>query len=137
MFGASCLEALISRQRNFGYYRYLNKVTQALGDDVYDQSLTALRDVDASIGTKERSPLLAILELDSKRGGGANAVSDQWMKDVETYWSRWGSRQPVVTELENVIAGSEEKLQKVLAMLEEKRNVSHVSPNATDEGAID
>jgi len=105
----------------------LIKTTVALGETLFDKTLDYLREVDALIGAKERSPLLAILELDSKRGDGGGVVSDQWVKDVETYWSRWGSKQSVVTELEAAIATSEAKSSKVLNLLEEKRKSSHVS----------
>ena len=115
------------RQRNFAYYRYLIQVAAALKEDTFDRTFAMLRELDDTIGAKERSPLLAILELGSKTSNGESEVSDSWLKDVEIYWSRWGSKQPVITELEGAIAGNAEKKRKILAMLEDKRKVSHVS----------
>lgn len=75
------------------------------------------------IGSKERAPALAILELDSAKVSG-KMNEDEWVKAVQAYWKRWGGKGVVVDDLQVAAVGRE---QLLLALAKEWSRGSHVS----------
>ena len=87
-----------------------------------------LEALHAEIGEKERAPRLAVLELDEvlAKSHHASAMPDeQWTDMAEAYWSRWGSKGSVVTELEGIVSGNAAK-QAALEQLLGKIEGTHV-----------
>ena len=113
------------RAQNYAFYRYLIECAQAC-QHMYEETLDRLRELHEKIGDKERSPLLAILELDSKSPQDRRIKKEDWLRNVEAYWARWGCKGPVVSELEGVVAGDQTKLEAVLALMEERSKSDHV-----------
>ena len=86
--------------------------------------------LSSEIGTFERSPLLALLQLGRylKPIDSALAQSEaDWTKLVEEYWDRWGCKGSAISELEGIIEDSSERLKVLQTFLEEKANLKHVS----------
>jgi len=120
-----------SSQRNYAFYRYLLLVVAALGEDSAKEAIELLRGVDESIGSSERAPKLALLQLDNEVDTGAKMAAEEWDGLVAAYWSRWSSKASVVTELEGVVAGDEGKRSRLHKLLEEKW---HTAPVRTAQG---
>ena len=110
---------LMFRQRNYVFYRYIIRWARE-ESELVKETETLFMGLDAEIGEKERAPLLAQLELEM---GSRTMQDEEWMAVVETYWTRWGSKGCVVSELEGVIGEDEERLGRVLDMM--RRRVTH------------
>lgn len=96
------------------------------------ETIAILKTLEAAIGGKERAPLLALLEFDNAVSE-SNKVSDaDWEKAVERYWSRWGSKGSIVTELEGV-APEGRKRDVLSRKLEDRSAGSHVSHTSQAE----
>lgn len=77
----------------------------------------AFVELDAEVGEKERAPKLARLELDlelAKRSSDLAMPEEEWEREMMAYWTRWGSKGSVVTELEGVVGERQEWLNGVM-----------------------
>ena len=110
------------------FYRYIMRWA---GDksELVEKTERLFMDLDEEIGEKERAPLLARLELEQ---ANRTMLDEDWMAIVETYWTRWGSKGCVVSELEGVVSADEGRLGKVLEMMR-RVTQSHVGLEWTDD----
>jgi len=113
-------------QRNYAFYKYLLRIVNYLGGDKAKEAADLLRSLDESIGTRERAPKLALLQLDNEVEDGLKMAVGDWDALVAAYWTRWGSKVSVITELEGVAAGEEGKRTRLDTLLGEKRQVTPV-----------
>lgn len=118
-----------SSTRNYAFYRYLIDCIGRCADsaDRAKETTALLRKLHESVGERERAPLLAILELDLAVGQEVKASDKDWTRDVDAYWSRWGSKGPIVSEFEGIVKGDDGKRAKVIQMLQERSQNTHVS----------
>ncbi|WVF71131.1 hypothetical protein IAT40_005928 [Kwoniella sp. CBS 6097] len=107
-------------QRNYAFYRYLVLSTRESTSDIATFKATdeLLKTLHVEIGSKERAPAVARLELQDilrLKGieGGVVLSDEDWLKAVEQYWIQWGAKGSIVTELEG-IAGEDSKRQELL-----------------------
>ncbi|WWC69868.1 uncharacterized protein I206_103811 [Kwoniella pini CBS 10737] len=125
-------------QRNYAYYRHLLLSFESLlllsNIDNLKSVSDLLHDLELDIGKRERSPLLAQLELQSilrKHTVESDVVLDSpnWLKAVEKYWIQWGSKGSVVSELEGIVFVNEPEKKRLVAEFMEKQ----ASQQHTDE----
>lgn len=93
---------------NYAFYAHvLTALEGAYSDELAEKVTTVLDGLVESMGSKERAPALARLELDAalrKRGKGL--PESEWTAKVNAYLDRWGSKWTTVDELPR-IAGSD------------------------------
>lgn len=111
-----------NRRRNYAFYRYLIRCAQT--SELVKKTDTVFSELDEEIGEKERAPLLARLELEK----ATIAMSDEeWAALVERYWTRWGSKGSMISELEGIASGNEVRLSKLEGMMKYEVTKGHVS----------
>ncbi|ORX35576.1 N-acetyltransferase B complex non catalytic subunit-domain-containing protein [Kockovaella imperatae] len=103
-------------QRNYAFYRHLILATKYLDNTAL--TVAALEAVHADIGAKERAPALALLELGEEV---------DWQTKVEAYWSQWGAKGSVVSELEGIVGERNETKREALVIMLEKLDSGHTS----------
>ncbi|OCF74339.1 hypothetical protein I204_04710 [Kwoniella mangroviensis CBS 8886] len=133
------LKADKDSQRNYSYYRHLLLCIGHLvssGEQVRSTD-DLLQKLEQELGTKERSPSLARLELQKilrKNQPQSDRVWDNetWLKAVEKYWIHWGSKGSIVTEIEGVLDKDDEERKGLVERLMDKQ----ASQQHTDEQAF-
>lgn len=119
------------RTRNYAYYRHSILAATALlptHPELVEKVRAEFVRLDQEIGKRERAPKLARLELDLelvKASSDLTLSQDEWEGEVLSYWNKWGSKGPVVAELDGVVGQRQVWLQGVM----EKR----ASEGHTDE----
>lgn len=116
---------LIGSQRNYAFYRYLLKTVSHVEQKI-EETKQFFKNLDQEVGQKERAPCLALLELDNSVPELKRMSMGEWEKMVDTYWSRWGSKGSIVTELEG-IATVPSKREYISRILVDRSSGSHVS----------
>ncbi|WRT66679.1 uncharacterized protein IL334_003639 [Kwoniella shivajii] len=127
-------------QRNYAYYRYLLFTIQDIPTDLravesIDELLVTL---EKEIGSKERAPSLARLELQSsiRRKNVPSSIlldDERWLKLVEQYWIKWGSKGPIVTELEGIIGDDDIERKEIMREFVTKQARSHTDEQSFRE----
>ena len=94
------------RQRNYANYRYLSFCALASASPADVQSVRdTFEQLHAAIGSRERAPALAILDLDIQLSIASEdrLLTEEWTRAVESYWARWGAKGVVLPDLLSVI----------------------------------
>jgi len=92
--------------------------------ELVEKTVELFNDLDERIGEKERAPLLGALEIEVER---KSMEIDQWMKVVLKYWTRWGSKGCVVSELEGIASGDDERVARLVEMMKRRTEEGHAS----------
>lgn len=96
-------------QHNYAFYRHLLACVVAPGDEREARATAAaalFRDLVVAVGEKERSPLLALLELDAREAEAGRGMPEaEWADTVRDYLDRWESKWTAESEMAG-IAGS-------------------------------
>lgn len=111
------------RQKNYAYYCHFLLATLTPRGAAIQAGIDLLRELEAEIGEKERSPLLALLEMGKKE---RKMTDEEWKRDVERYWMRWGNKGCVVSELEGIVGEDKVRVGVVLGMMEKRVSEGHV-----------
>ncbi|WWC88996.1 uncharacterized protein L201_003913 [Kwoniella dendrophila CBS 6074] len=121
-------------QRNYSYYRHLLICTENLisNPEIVKSTYDLIHNLEVEIGSKERSPLLAKLELqlilrkNKMIKSDIILENDKWIKEVEKYWISWGSKGSIITEIEGLVEkDDEERRDLVRRFLEKQASQQH------------
>lgn len=119
-------------ERNFAYYRHwtdcLAQILQAAGNPASHPVLTETKqlliDLETQHGSRERAPLLALLELHTRATQEMVGEPQEWFDLLERYWDAWGSKNVACDELDGVIP--EDRFTEVVEMLKLTIKSDHV-----------
>jgi hypothetical protein len=107
----------------------LAQVLQADGNPQAHPLLTATRELllglEEKYGRKERSPLLALLELEGRATPEQASSNQETLDMIERYWDAWGSFSPTCDDLDGVIPA--EKFDNVMELFRLTTREDHVS----------
>ncbi|WWD16993.1 hypothetical protein CI109_101429 [Kwoniella shandongensis] len=124
-------------QRNYAHYRYLLEATEKSGFSAIDETNALLVDLQDKVGSKERAPALALIELrcrsrtkSEKTTETANDIDD--VEKVQEYWIRWGSKGSIITEIEG-IWGDGERKEKIVEFLKQQAARRHTDEQSYRE----
>jgi hypothetical protein len=112
------------RQRNYLFYRHLVlSALHASDPTLIESAKSLLSELDSSIGSKERAPKLALLELDLRlrscgASSGAVGMSDEeYVERIKAYWDQWGAKGCVVDDFRTVIRGDPARADLICGFL--------------------
>lgn len=100
-------------QSNYAFYRHAVDAV-ILGGVEAGKAQTLFEELRG--GVKDRSPALALLELDARlRAQGKGMAEAEWRKALEAYLERWGGKWTAGSEVEGVSVGFESVADEVMA----------------------
>lgn len=116
---ATLLRADKEAQHNYAFYRHLMAAVAAAEGEEREaranKAAALFRDLIVAIGEKERSPLLALLELDMQEGKvGKGMPEDEWEATVGDYLDRWGSKWTAESEMAGIAGEHGAALRKIM-----------------------
>ena len=98
--------------------------------EIVSRTLGSLVETAEAIGTKERAPLLAQLDMDKQIRAlqmTSPITDDDWKAKMTLYWEKWGSRGCVIEDVDSVLGDIPGRLKVVLEILQPAAEISHVS----------
>nr|ODN99855.1 hypothetical protein L204_02295 [Cryptococcus depauperatus CBS 7855] len=123
-------------RHNYAFYKYLLYTTQLSTDsEALGNTVKLLDSLIIEIGSKERAPQLARLELDlllrkeslsSKADAKSHLLDDEtWLKVMKHYWSQWSAKGSIVTEIEGIWGPEGPGRDRILKFLTERTLQQH------------
>ncbi|WVW84264.1 hypothetical protein I302_106294 [Kwoniella bestiolae CBS 10118] len=119
-------------QRNYAFYRHLLLCTEHLSSkpEQLNSTYELLISLEEQIGSKERAPSLARLEIQSilrKPQVQSDLVLDdeKWLEAVEKYWVQWGSKGSIVSELEGIVGDDAQRKWLVEGLMTRQASRKH------------
>lgn len=112
---AAVLKADPEAQSNYAFYRHAVDAVILGGVDAA-KARTLFEDLRGSV--KDRSPALALLELDGRlraSGKGESMSEPEWRKALESYLDRWGAKWTAGSEVAGVSVGFERAADEIMA----------------------
>lgn len=105
-------------QHNYAFYLHVLACVANAGDERVERAEKAaalFRDLVVAVGEKERSPLLALLELDKQEAeAGRGMPEDEWVETVKDYLDRWGGKWTAESEMAGIAGTHGAALCKIM-----------------------